>query len=258
MQARKLFIAASILLTTSFVLGAGKVTNERALTKAATTAAGNVTNERILAESSRGENWFLKGGNFRGEHYSPRSQVNVENVGAPGLAWAVDLLIPDGISTTPIVVDGVIYLSGAYSIVLAIDAANGKIILEYDPKVREVFATQADLSWISRANRGVGVYDGHVFATTADCRLISINADTGAHEWTRQTCHNDQGYSISDSPYVGGGKVFVGNAGSEAEENNRGYISAYDTDNGDLVWRFYIVPSHDPAENDTPALKAVA
>ncbi len=227
-------------------------------TFSAAQAAGTVTDERVLAEAATGENWFLKGGNFRGEHYSPLSQVKVDNVDKLGLAWAVDLPMPDGVATTPIVVDGVIYLSGAYSVVFAIDASNGALIWSYDPDVRGAFADRPELSWISRANRGVAVYDGHVFATTADCRLISIDAATGKRQWTKQTCDNEKGYSISDSPYVGGGKVFVGNAGSESEENNRGYISAYDTTTGDLLWRFFIVPSHKAEENDTPALRMAA
>ncbi len=227
-------------------------------TASAAFSAGKVNNERVLAESASGENWFLKGGDFRGTHYSTLSQVNDENVDDLGLAWAADLPIPDGISTTPIVVDGVIYLSGAYSVVFAVDAADGKVLWTYDPEVRNAFADRPQLSWISRVNRGVAVWDGSVFATTADCRLISIDAATGKMNWTKQTCDNDQGYSISDSPYVGGGRVFVGNAGSESELKNRGYISAYDADDGDLAWRFFIVPSDNPDENDTPALKMAA
>jgi quinohemoprotein ethanol dehydrogenase len=224
----------------------------------ATLAAGKVTNERVLAESATGQNWFLKGGDFRGTHYSALSQVNDSNVAELGLAWAADLPIPDGISTTPIVVDGVIYLSGAYSVVFAVDANNGEVLWTYDPEVRNAFADRPGLSWISRVNRGVAVWDGDVFATTADCRLISIDAATGKVNWTRQTCDNEQGYFISDSPYVGGDKVFVGNGGSETEEKNRGYISAYSADDGDLEWRFFIVPSDNPDENDTPALKMAA
>lgn len=221
-------------------------------------AAGDVTDKRILAEAAKGQNWFLKGGNFRGEHYSPLSQITVGNVAELGLAWAADVPIPDGIATTPIVVDGVVYLSGAYSVVLAIDASNGALIWSYDPDVRSAFADRPELSWISRAHRGVAVYEGHVFVTTADCRLISLDAKTGSRQWTEQTCDSALGYSISDSPYVGGGLVFVGNAGSESEQKNRGYISAYDAQDGDLVWRFFIVPSDDPAENNTPALRMAA
>ena len=219
---------------------------------------GNVTDARVLAESDSGEHWFTKGGSFRGDHYSPLDQVNAGNVRELGLAWATELPIPDGTPTTPIVVDGVIYIGGAYSRVVAMDASDGRIIWTYDPDMKSVFAVNPQLSWISRANRGVAVWGGMVFVATADCRLIGIDAGTGEHQWTEQVCDNDQGYSISDSPYVGGGKVFIGNAGSESEENNRGYVTAHDPATGAEIWRFYIVPSHIEEENDTPALKMAA
>jgi quinohemoprotein ethanol dehydrogenase len=221
-------------------------------------AQGEVTDERVLAESSAGENWFLKGGNFRGEHYSPLDQVNEDNVRGLGVAWSTELPMKDGTATTPIVVDGVVYIGGAYSLVAAIDAETGETLWTYDPDMKSVFATNPGLSWISRANRGVAVWDGSVYVATADCRLIAIDAQSGEHQWTKQTCDNDAGFSISDSPYVGGGKIFLGNAGSESEENNRGYVSAYDPKTGEEIWRFYIVPSHIPEENDTAALKMAA
>jgi quinohemoprotein ethanol dehydrogenase len=225
---------------------------------AAAQGAGNVTEARVLAEADNGRNWFLKGGSFRGDHYTPLARVNDENVGDLGLAWSTELPIPDGTPTTPIIVDGTIYIGGAYSRVVAIDAASGDIRWTYDPDMQSAFAKRPQLSWISRANRGVAVWDGSVFLTTADCRLISVDAATGKHQWTKQVCDNEMGYSISDSPYVGGGKVFVGNAGSESQENNRGYVSAYDPKTGEQLWRFYIVPSHIPEENDTPALRMAA
>lgn len=221
-------------------------------------SAGKVTNERVLAESGNGENWFLKGGNFNGSHYSPLSRINEENIGQLSLAWAMDLPIPDGTPTTPIVVDGVIYIGGAYSKVVAVDASDGSLLWTYEPDFSAIFAETPWLSWISRANRGVAVWDGRVYVATADCRLVALDAKTGRQQWDKKTCEVADGYSISDSPYVGGDKVFVGNAGSESEENNRGYISAYDARTGDLVWRFFIVPSHIPEENDTPALKMAA
>ena len=111
--------------------------------------------------ASAGEtNWSLKGGDFSGQHYSPLAQVNAANVSRLGLAWAADLPIPDGVATTPIVMDGVVYLSGAYSIVLAVDAKNGDILWSYDPEVREAIAERAILSWLARAHRGVAVWDG--------------------------------------------------------------------------------------------------
>lgn len=221
-------------------------------------AQGDVSNKRVLEESASGQNWFLKGGNFRGEHFSPLLQINDDNVADLGLAWATDLPIPDGISATPIVVDGVVYLSGAFSMVYAIDAEDGRVIWSFDPGVRQAFADDPYISWSARVNRGVAVWDGMVLATTADCRLLGLDAATGAQKWSQQTCDTQLGYTITDSPYVGGGKVFVGNAGSESGEKNRGYVSAYDAGSGKMLWRFYTVPSDQPEENVSPAMKMAA
>jgi len=221
-------------------------------------AAGDVTEERVLAESGKGVNWFVKGGNFRGEHFSPLREINEKTVTELGLAWSRPLPVPDGISATPIVVDGVIYLSGAYSLVFAVDAKTGDVIWQYDPDVRSHLALDPSMSWIARVNRGVAVWQGKVFATTADCRLIALDANTGKEVWSKQTCDPKQGYRISDSPYVGGDSVFVGNAGSESHRKTRGYVSSYDAQSGDLKWRFFIVPSDKPEENNSTAMKMAA
>jgi len=221
-------------------------------------ASGDVTEERVLAESSQGENWFLKGGNFRGEHFSPLNEINDKNVDDLGLAWVSELPVPDGIAATPIVVDGVIYLSGAYSVVFAIDASNGSTLWTFDAGVRARLAEDPGMSWTARANRGVAVWHGKVFVTTPDCWLIALNATTGNEIWSEQTCDPKNDYGLTDSPYVGGDNVFVGTAGSETPKKTRGYVSAYDADSGEMSWRFFIVPSDDPKENDTPALKMAA
>ncbi len=219
---------------------------------------GNVTENRVLEESASGENWFLKGGNFAGQHYSPLAQINDGNVGQLGLAWSAELDIPDGIAATPIVIDGVVYISGAYSLVYAVDAASGQVLWHYDPDVAGAQAEHDFLSWVARASRGLAVWDGRVFVATADCRLIALDADRGTPLWSKQTCDPDLGFFITDSPYVGGGKVFLGNGGSESQEKGRGYVSAYDAVTGELAWRFYIVPSDRDEENDTPVLKMAA
>ena len=222
------------------------------------TAEGDVTERRVLAESANGENWFLKGGNFRGEHFSPLKEINAGNVENLGLAWISDLPAPDGIAATPIVVDGVIYLSAAYSVVFAIDASNGNVLWTYDPGVRARLVADPSMSWAARANRGVAVWHDKVFVTTADCWLVALNATSGKKIWSEQTCDPANDFMLTDSPYVGGDNVFVGTAGSETEKKTRGYVSAYDAESGDLAWRFFIVPSDDPQENNTPALKMAA
>lgn len=221
-------------------------------------AAGDVTEERVLRESAAGENWFVKGGNFRGEHFSPLREINARTVPGLGLEWSTDLPVPDGVSATPIVVDGVIYLSGAYSLVFAIDAGNGDILWQYDPGVRSRLAENPRRSWTARVNRGVAVWQGKVLLTTADCRLIALDAKAGEEVWSKQTCDPSLGYAITDSPYVGGDMVFVGNAGSESHKKNRGYVSGYEVETGDLKWRFFTVPSDQPEENTSAAMKMAA
>ncbi len=220
--------------------------------------AGNVDEERVLAESAGGENWFLKGGNFNGEHFSPLSDIHRGNVGRLGLAWSSTLPIPDGISATPIVIDGVIYISGAWSVVYAIDAATGEVLWQFDPDVRASLGDDPWMSWTARVNRGVAVWQGKVLITTADCRLLALDAATGREVWSQLTCDTALGYAITDSPYVGGDLVFVGNAGSESGEKNRGYVSAYHVASGELEWRFYTVPSADPKQNTSAAMKMAA
>lgn len=221
-------------------------------------ADGNVTDSRLIAESDAGKNWLRKSGNARGQYFSALSDINDENVTGLGVAWMTELPISDGIAGTPVVVDGVIYVGAAYSIVFALNARTGEILWSYDPDLKSAFGQGRALSWLARANRGVAVGDGHVFLSTADCRLIGLDAATGKKRWETLTCDIEQGYGISDSPYYGGGKVFVGNAGSESGEKNRGYVSAYDAETGERLWRFYTVPSDNPAENTTPAMKMAA
>jgi len=225
---------------------------------AAEDLAGNVTEERLQKSLQDGTNWLVKGGNARGQHYSVLEQVNSTSVAELGLAWATDIPAPDGIAATPIVVDGVVYLSAAYSVVYAIDAKSGDILWSHDPEVRQRFEKREGMSWVARASRGIAVWGGKVLATTADCRLIALDAGSGNPIWSQQTCDPALGYSISDSPYVGGDKVFVGNSGSESGRKTRGYVSAYAVESGELLWRFYTVPSDKPAENDTPAMQMAA
>ncbi len=168
-----------------------------------------------------------------------------------GLDWSVDLPAPDGIAGTPLMVDGTIYLSGAHSIVFAIDAASGKQKWTFDPQP----VVTSSNNWTGRVNRGVAIWGDKVLVTVSDCRLIGLNRATGQQAWSQITCDPELGYSITDAPHVGGGMVFVGNAGSEKGVRNRGYVSAYDVESGEFLWRFYIVPSYKPEENTTPAMQ---
>jgi quinohemoprotein ethanol dehydrogenase len=222
-----------------------------ALLLAAAFAAAHGAGQPTQPEVGAGHEWLLSGGGFDGQHFSPLDQVNAGNVAQLGLDWSVDLPVPDGVAATPLMTDGAIYLSGAHSIVFAIDAASGRMLWTFDPKP----AVTSSNNWTGRVNRGVAVWGDKVLVTVSDCRLIGLDRATGRETWSQVTCDPQLGYSITDAPHVGGGMVFVGNAGSEKGLRNRGYVSAYDAASGKFLWRFYIVPSYRPEENNTPAMQ---
>ena len=142
-----------------------------------------------------------------------------------------------GQEATPLVVDGVMYFSTAWSKVVALQAATGKPLWTYDPKVPPEWAVNACCDVV---NRGVAIWGGKVFVGTLDGRLVALDAATGKPVWEKLTIDPKFRYTITGAPRVVKGKVLIGNGG--AEMNVRGYISAYDTETGNLAWRFYTVP----------------
>ena len=199
---------------------------------------GAVSRERALNASGDVENWLLHGRTHDEQRFSPLDQITRRNINRLGVAWALDIPSSDGLVATPIVVDGTIYLSAPFSVIYAVDAASGNLLWSYDPQVKlnlSVFG-----SWLSRWNRGVTVWNGKVIVGTGDCRLVAVDAGKGTPVWEVETCDSSIGYAITGAPRVGDGKVFIGNAG--ADWGLRGYVTAYDADSGEFVWRFYTVP----------------
>ena len=164
--------------------------------------------------------------------------MNTGTVGKLGLAWFADFDTDRGQEATPVVDDGVLYTTTAWSKVFAFDAKTGKALWSYDPKVegKKGFDACCDV-----VNRGVALWKGRVFVGTLDGRLIALDAKTGAVAWTAQTTDNSQPYTITGAPRVIKGKVLIGNGG--AEYGVRGYVSAYDASDGKMAWRFYTAPN---------------
>jgi PQQ-dependent dehydrogenase (methanol/ethanol family) len=209
------------------------------------TAAGprlDVDSDRIAAADSEPGNWLSYGRTYDEQRFSPLNQVNEHNVEKLGLAWFYDFETNRGLEATPIVVDGVMFTSGSWSRVYALDAGSGELLWEYDPQVPPEWAVHACCDVV---NRGVALWRGAVFVGTLDGRLISLDAATGALNWSVQTTDRDKPYTITGAPRVVKGKVLIGNGG--AEYGVRGYVSAYDAVTGALAWRFYTIPGN-PAD----------
>lgn len=196
-----------------------------------------VDTARISSESA-GNEWLTYGGTYDEQRHSKLTAINKENVSQLGVAWTYDLATNRGVESTPIVVDGTMYVTSAWSVVYALDAKTGAEKWVYDPQVDRAVGVKACCDVV---NRGVAVYDGKVYVGVIDGRLEALNAETGEVIWSKVTVDQDKPYTITGAPRVVNGKVLIGNGG--AELGVRGYLSAYDTSSGDLVWRFYTVPN---------------
>lgn len=210
----------------------------------------NVTNEindiSLTNSSGASGDWLTYGLNYQEDRFSELTQINQENIDSLGLVWTLELGTRRGIEATPLVVDGIMFLSGPWSKVYAVDTRTGSMLWDYNPQVPGRFGSKACCDVV---NRGVALYQGSVFVGTIDGRLISLDAATGTLNWEVYTVDTTKYYTITGAPRVVKGKVIIGNGG--AEYGVRGYVSAYDAKTGEMDWRFYTVPGNpaDPFEN---------
>lgn len=201
-----------------------------------------VTGERIVAADREPGSWMSHGRTYDEQRFSPLTKINDQNVSKLGLAWTYKLDVDRATEATPIVVDGVMYVTGAYSIVSALDPATGKELWKYDPKVPR---DKDRDGCCDVANRGVAAWKGRVYVGAYDGRLIALDAVSGTKAWEVDTVADPKrSYTITGAPRVIKGKVIIGNGG--AELGVRGYITAYDAETGKKLWRFFTVPG-DPA-----------
>jgi PQQ-dependent dehydrogenase (methanol/ethanol family) len=216
-------------------------------------AGHGVDEARVLRADREPENWLVHGRTYSEQRFSPLQLVNDKNVAQLGLAWFYDLDTRRGQEATPIVVDGVMYFTTAWSKVFALNAATGAPLWAYDPKVNPEWAVNACCDVV---NRGVAVWGGKVFFGTLDGRLVALDAATGKLLWEKLTIDRKFRYTITGAPRVVKSKVIIGNGGAEMDV--RGYVSAYDAETGEMAWRFYTVPG-DPAKGfENPILAQAA
>jgi quinohemoprotein ethanol dehydrogenase len=206
-----------------------------------------------LATAANDEGWPVHGGTQNGQRFSPLKQIDEKTVSRLGLVWSKEVGTTRGLEATPMVKDGVIFTTGAWSVVFALDAKTGQTKWIYDPKVHR---EHAYFICCDVVNRGIALLNGKVYLGTLDGRLIALNEHTGTPLWSVQTTDTSKAYSITAAPTIARDKVVIGNGGSEY--GVRGYITAYDAETGKQVWRFYTVPGDPKNGFESKALEAAA
>jgi alcohol dehydrogenase (cytochrome c) len=207
-------------------------------------AQAQVTAERLLNPSAEPQNWLSYSGSYMSQRHSALKQIRPGNVGELELKWVFQAQSLESFETTPLVVDGVMYLTEAPNTAVALDAATGRLYWRYQHN-----PDAAARPCCGRVNRGLGILGDKVFMATIDAKLIALDIKTGQPAWQIQVAEASAGYAMTLAPLVIKNKVIVGVAGGEY--GIRGFISAYDVDTGVEAWRFYTIPGPGEPGHDT-------
>ncbi len=212
-----------------------------------------VDDTRLAAAEGDAANWLSHGRTWGEQRYSPLAQIDVSNVAQLAPAWVYATGETRGHEATPLVVDGTMYVTLPWSIVVALDATTGRPLWRHDPEVPRAWGRFACCDVV---NRGAAAYQGKIYVGTLDGRLVALDAKTGKRVWSVDTIDRSKPYTITGAPRAARGLVFIGNGG--AEFGVRGYVSAYDAETGALRWRFYTVPGPPDRPYERPELARAA
>lgn len=197
--------------------------------------AAQVSFDRILHSDREPQNWLSYSGNVLGQRYSELKQITPDNVKNLELQWAFQARSTEKFESTPLVVDGIMYITQAPNDVVALDAATGRTFWVYN----YVPSTDAR-PCCGHVNRGVAILGNTLYMATLDSHLIALDATTGHPIWNTEVASAKAGYAMTLAPLVVKDKVIIGVAGGEY--GIRGFIAAYDAKTGKEAWRFYTIP----------------
>ncbi len=201
--------------------------------------------ERILQARNEPGNWLTFGGDYSSQRHSLLTQITPANVANLRPAWVYQQADTSKWEVTPIVVDGVMYISERPNVVTALDAKTGRPLWNYR---RPAIPADAPVC-CGTNNRGVTVLGDAVYFNTFDAHLVCIDANTGLERWDKVVIDYKLGYSTTGAPLALKDKIIVGIAGGEF--GIRGFLDAYDAKTGERAWRFYTIPAQGEPGNET-------
>jgi PQQ-dependent dehydrogenase (methanol/ethanol family) len=195
----------------------------------------SVSQDMLTKAGGQGTNWLHTNGSYDQARFYPGNQINAQTVKNLRPVFVVQTEVVESMETAPIVVDGVMYLTTSYNHVYAVDAATGKEFWHYKHKMGPVTTFCCGPN-----NRGVAISGGRLFMGTLDAKLVALDAKTGKLLWETQIADPEKGYSETMAPTVIDNKVLIGTNGGEY--GVRGFVKAFNADDGKLLWTFYTIP----------------
>jgi alcohol dehydrogenase (cytochrome c) len=217
------------------LVAAGLTLTAAAMAQSASPTGMPITYERLLNAANEPGNWLMYGGDYRSHHYSSLSQITAANVHRLRSRWIYQMH-KQKVETTPIVVDGVMFVTRPPSDVIALDAETGRALWTFEYRLPgTVYVCCGEV------NRGLAILGDTLFLTTLDAKLIALEARSGRVLWKQELADPKLNYTATGAPLIVKDKVIVGIAG--AEGGIRGFLDAYDAKTGKRAWRFWTVPA---------------
>ncbi|MBV8651054.1 MAG: PQQ-binding-like beta-propeller repeat protein, partial [Alphaproteobacteria bacterium] len=205
-------------------------------------AAQAATWDEISRAGGQAANWLTYGGDLGQDRYWPSKAINTSNVKNLRVKWIFQTGVVGSFENTPIVENGVMYITTPFDHVFAADARTGKELWHFQYKLgKNIFCCGPN-------NRGVAVYGDNVIFGTLDAHLVALNKKTGEKVWDTEVADSEVGYSLTAAPTIYKDKIIMGIAGGEY--GIRGFVAAYNAADGKMAWRTYTIPSPDDAGPD--------
>ncbi len=238
-QAGKLAVVASALAlsVSAASLARAQEVSQNAAAAAASAPAINVTQQMLNRADADGKNFLHTNGDYNQQRFYPEDQINRSNVKRLHPAWIFQTEVKESLETSPIIVNGVMFVTTSFSHVYALNAATGEELWHYKHNMGPITTYCCGPN-----NRGVAVYGDKVYLATLDAKLVALDARTGKPVWTTQIADPEKGYSETMAPTAVNGKILIGTNGGEY--GIRGFVKAYDAKDGKLLWTFDTIPEN--------------